>query len=107
MSNEHSAQAVQAHAPEADHKHAHPNEGVYVSVFVLLAILTVAEVFATFIPGLKAPLLIGLMTAKGWLIVQFYMHLRYDSKIFTWTFLIPIITGTLATIFLQPLMVMP
>ena len=79
------------------------NEGIYFAVFIALAILTIFEVLATYIPGLKVPLLLGLMGTKAWLVAQFYMHLRYDTKIFSWTFLIPLIVGGLITVLLQPL----
>lgn len=81
-----------------------PNEGTYFSIFILLAVLTLTELMVTYIPGIKVPLLLGLATTKAWLVVQFYMHLRYDSRIFSWAFVIPIAIGVLITIFLQPLL---
>lgn len=78
------------------HHREHPNEGVYFSVFIVLAVLTIAEVLVTYVPGLNTFLLLILMSLKAWFVVQFFMHLRYDSKIFSWTFLIPIIIGALA-----------
>ncbi|MBX3065761.1 MAG: cytochrome C oxidase subunit IV family protein [Anaerolineae bacterium] len=86
----------------AEHKEG--NEGIYFSVFVLLVILTLAEVLVTYIPGLKEPLLIGLMLSKAWLVAQFFMHLRYDNKILSWTFVIPLVMGFAALVLLQPLM---
>ncbi len=80
-----------------------PGESTYFSVFVLLAALTVAELLVTSLPILKIPLLLGLASAKAWLVIQFYMHLRYDNRLLTWVFLIPVAAGVLATLFLQPL----
>jgi cytochrome c oxidase subunit 4 len=92
------------HAPATTHAEEHGgNEGIYFAVFILLALLTIAEVLVTYIPGLKVPLLMGIMIGKAWLVAQFYMHLRYDNKIFSWTFLIPIVVGAAATILIQPL----
>jgi cytochrome c oxidase subunit 4 len=83
--------------PKSNERHReHPNEGVYFSVFIALAVLTVAEVLVTYVPGLNTFLLLFLMSVKAWLVVQFFMHLRYDSKIYSWTFVIPIIIGALA-----------
>jgi hypothetical protein len=31
------------------------------------------------------------------------MHLRYDNRLFTWIFLIPVAAGVLMTVFLQAL----
>jgi cytochrome c oxidase subunit 4 len=80
-----------------------PGEGTYFSVFVLLAALTVAELLVTSLPIFKIPLLLGLASAKAWLVIQFYMHLRYDNRLLTWVFLIPVVAGVLATLFIQPL----
>lgn len=80
-----------------------PNEGIYFSTFLLLAALTVAEVLVTYIPGLKAPLLFGLMVAKVWLVVSFFMHLRYDRPILRWVFVIPILLGVIVSLALSPL----
>ena len=85
--------------------HYLPGEGVYFAIFLLLAMLTVGELVATYLPPIaKVPLLLGLMAGKAWLVVQFYMHLRYDSRILTWSFLIPVIVGVIASLVLQPLL---
>lgn len=91
---------AQHSAIEAGHG---PNEGVYFSTFILLAALTVAEVLMTYIPGLKLPLLMGLMIAKVWLVVSFFMHLRYDRPLLKWVFVIPIALGVIMTLVLSPL----
>jgi cytochrome c oxidase subunit 4 len=88
---------------ETRKQHQAPGEGTYLSVFVLLAALTVAELLVTTLPILKIPLLLGLATAKAWLVIQFYMHLRYENRLLTWVFLIPVVAGVLATLFIQPL----
>jgi cytochrome c oxidase subunit 4 len=79
------------------------SEGTYFAIFVLLAVLTLIELVATYMPIVKVPLLLGLACGKAWLVVQFYMHLRYDSRILTWTFIVPVIIGVIATLLLQPL----
>jgi cytochrome c oxidase subunit 4 len=88
---------------QATHAEEHGNEGVYFAVFILLAILTIAEVLVAYLPVVKVPALLGLMVGKAWLVAQFYMHLRYDDKVFSWTFLIPVVVGAVAAIVLQPL----
>src|SRR5579862_7702577 len=90
---------VVAEAPA--HKTA--SEGTYFAIFLLLALLTLAELTSTYIPVFKVPLLLGLMVTKAWFVVSFYMHLRYDTKLFSWIILTPTIAGLLITIFLQPL----
>jgi cytochrome c oxidase subunit 4 len=98
------------HATPTDHAahdattHHKPGEGLYFAVFILLAVLTMIELLATYLPDLaKIPLLLGLATAKAFLVVQFYMHLRYEHKILTWSFLIPVVVGLIALLVLQPL----
>ena len=80
-----------------------PSEGTYFTIFLLLAALTVTELLVTYLQIVKIPLLLGLAVTKAWLVVQFYMHLRYDSRILSWTLLVPTLVGLGATIFLQVL----
>jgi cytochrome c oxidase subunit 4 len=89
--------------PQSVEEHKHPNEGVYFVVFLLLAILTLTELMVTYIPIVKVPLLLALAITKAWLVVAFFMHLRYDNRIFSYAMLIPVIVGTILTIILQPL----
>jgi cytochrome c oxidase subunit 4 len=84
-----------------------PSEAIYFTIFIVLAALTLTELMVTYIPILKVPLLLGLALTKAWLVVQFYMHLRYDSRIFTWSLLIPVGLGAVVTIALQILVNIP
>ncbi len=90
-------------APNATPEKTHPGEGTYLTIFLVLAILTVIELSVIYLPGLRYPLLIGLAFSKAWLVIQFYMHLRYDNRLFTWVFLIPVGAGVIITLFLQAL----
>ncbi len=90
----------------AEETHAAPGEGTYFAVFLLLAGLTLVELLVTYLQPIKVPLLLGLAVGKAWLVVQFYMHLRYDRRILTWSFLIPVIAGVIVTLFL-PWLVSP
>ena len=92
----------EAHEPS----HAHASEGTYFAIFLALAVLTLTELASTYIPFFKVPLLLGLATTKAWLVIQFYMHLRYDNKLFSWIILTPIIAGVVVTIVLQILVTM-
>jgi cytochrome c oxidase subunit IV len=106
---EHGTGNTGANSPLESHSHApaqghhQPNEGTYFAVFIALAILTVVELLVVYVPGLKVPALMGLMIGKAWLVVQYFMHLKYDAKIFSWTFLIPVVSGVIITLFLAPL----
>lgn len=67
----------------------HGGPATYVAIFVVLFLITAAEVAVTYFPELpQVPVLLALAAAKGILIVLFYMHLKYDSRIFTMFFVI-------------------
>jgi cytochrome c oxidase subunit 4 len=75
---------------------------IYTVVFGALAILTAIEVLIGTAPpgGLTIPVLIGLAIAKAALVVMYYMHLRTDSRLFTYILLIPVGFFILSTLFL-------
>ncbi|MBW3619231.1 MAG: cytochrome C oxidase subunit IV family protein [Actinobacteria bacterium] len=63
----------------------HPEARDYVKIAVVLAILTGLEIAASYIEvgGLFLPLLLGLMAIKFFLVAAFFMHLRYDTRLYT------------------------
>lgn len=82
------------HSATEHHPGAHPSPRVYVQIAVVLAILTMVEVAAYYIPTLQpvlAPLLILLSAAKFALVVMFFMHLKFDSKLFSVLFTGPLL----------------
>jgi cytochrome c oxidase subunit IV len=84
-SEHHLAHDHEEHALE----HAHPGAKTYVLVGVVLAIITVAEVFFYTQESVRAflvPLLLCLSAAKFVLVVGFYMHLKFDHPLFTGVF---------------------
>jgi cytochrome c oxidase subunit IV len=83
--------------------HAHPDGWTYIKVAFILFVITVAEVWAYYIPSLVAsslfnPALIVMSAAKFAIVVLFYMHLKYDHKLFKALFTGPLIVA-MATIF--------
>jgi cytochrome c oxidase subunit 4 len=67
-------------------EHAHPGPREYVLVGVILAIITAAEVttFYLHIPLLVLiPVLLVLAAIKFALVVMFFMHLKFDPRLFT------------------------
>ena len=82
--------ADHAHAVAGDHAAAHegghPSYFGYVKVFFVLLVLTAAEVGALYVPALHLVLpflLIGLAALKFGIVAAFYMHLKFDAKLFT------------------------
>lgn len=85
-----------------DHAHEHPTWGTYKWVAIILTVITALEVWAYYIPALVAspvfvPLLLIMSAAKFIIVVLFYMHLRYDHKLFKALFTGPLIIA-MATI---------
>jgi caa(3)-type oxidase subunit IV len=75
-------------------QHAHPTADVYLRVAAVLLILTVLEVGAFYVPAFHpvlVPVLLVLSGAKFTLVVMFYMHLKADSKFFTFLFGAPLL----------------
>ena len=67
----------------------HPTPFTYFKVAMILSIITAAEVGVFYIEDLGKgiiPILVVLSTAKFALVAMFYMHLRYDSRIFSGLF---------------------
>jgi cytochrome c oxidase subunit 4 len=56
----------------------------YVKIAAFLAVITGIEVAISYIDigPIFLPLLLGLMTLKFFMVVLFFMHIRYDAKIF-------------------------
>src|SRR2546423_13383168 len=74
-------------------EHAHPTAGVYLRVAAVLVILTVLEVGVFYVPAFHpvlVPVLLVLSAAKFALVVMFYMHLKADSRMFTFLFGAPL-----------------
>lgn len=77
-----------------DQEHAHPSEAEYVKVAVALGIATALEVaifYVTALRSLIAALLIPLMFVKFALVALWFMHLKFDSKLFRRLFIAGII----------------
>ncbi|HZP56696.1 MAG TPA: cytochrome C oxidase subunit IV family protein [Dehalococcoidia bacterium] len=63
----------------------HPGVGEYVNIGLLLALITAVEVAVYYIDiaGLIVPVLLVLSAAKFLLVVLFFMHLRFDNRLFS------------------------
>lgn len=70
--------------------HKHPADRDYVWVALFLAVVTGAEVAMSYIDVTKKvviPVLLVLMVIKFAVVIMWFMHLRFDSKMFTGMFL--------------------
>jgi caa(3)-type oxidase subunit IV len=67
-----------------------PRRPNYWLVFALLAAMTVIEVAITYMPGIPlAPVLLTMSFLKAMLVILYFMHLRSDSKWFSFIFFAP------------------
>ena len=98
------------HSPEAhgahDVHHAHPTAGTYFIVGAILTVITIVEVWAYYIPALVAstffvPLLLILSAVKFATVVMFYMHLKYDHRLFRVLFTGPLLIAALTLLALM------
>jgi cytochrome c oxidase subunit 4 len=96
--------SVSGHSAEAAHEgEHHPTWQTYVKIGVLLTIITAVEVSAYYIPAWETsrvyvPSMLILSAIKFIMVVAFYMHLKYDHKIFRALFTGPLIMAMLTII---------
>jgi cytochrome c oxidase subunit 4 len=73
-------------------EHAHPSARRYIQIAVILGVITALEVGLYYIPHeygfyqFLSPSLIALSAIKFGIVGAFYMHLKFDSKLFTYFF---------------------
>lgn len=77
-------------------EHAHPTWSTYWKVAVILTLITAVEVWVYYIPSFVAsrlfiPVMLIMSAVKFGIVVLFYMHLRYDSRLFKTLFTGPLI----------------
>ncbi len=75
---------------------AHPTARTYVGVAAVLAVITAVEVMVFYIEAMKpvlVPVLLTLSAAKFSLVVGFFMHLRFDARLFRALFVGPLIVA--------------
>lgn len=83
-------------AHDSHAEHYHPSWKEYKWVALILTIITIVEVWAYYIPSFVAsplfvPVLLIMSAVKFAIVVMFYMHLKYDHKLFRALFTGPLI----------------
>jgi len=89
--NEHAVEHAVGHAHAAEEHH--PQAPTYIVVAIILTILTAFEIGVFYAPSLQVilvPLLIILAILKFILVAAFYMHLHFDSRVFSALFIFPL-----------------
>jgi len=78
--------------PPGPHEHSHPGAKEYLAIAVVLTVITAIEVAVFYIPQMKpvlVPTLLTLSALKFALVAMFYMHLKFDHRLFSWLFVVP------------------
>ena len=87
---------VEEHGAVAAHND-HPTPATYFKVAMILSVLTAIEVAIFYVTQLSygiIPILAILSIGKFALVVMYYMHLKFDSKIFTGMFFFGMMVAT-------------
>jgi cytochrome c oxidase subunit 4 len=87
------------------HSHTHPDWSTYKWVALILTVITVLEVWIFYTPfaehRLFVPSLLMMSAAKFLIVVMFYMHLKYDAKLFRALFTGPLLIAVIVIISLM------
>ena len=83
--------------------HAHPTWKQYKWVALILTVITAIEVWVYYIPSFVAsklfvPSLLIMSAVKFAIVVMFYMHLKYDARLFRALFTGPLIIAVVTII---------
>jgi cytochrome c oxidase subunit 4 len=74
--------------------HPHPRQSEYVRIAVILTVITLVEigvVYAEMLAPVLVPILLVLSALKFALVVLFFMHLKFDNKLFSYLFTGPLL----------------
>ena len=87
--------SAEAHVA-AGEVHEHPTWATYKWVALILTVITIMEVWVYYIPAFVAsrlfvPALLTMSAVKFVIVVMFYMHLKYDHRVFRALFTGPLI----------------
>jgi cytochrome c oxidase subunit IV len=89
-------------SPRRDPAHReHATVGTYVIVAAILTAVTALEFGVIYVRRLAPvliPLLLTLSAGKFALVVMFFMHLRYDSRVLTFLFVVPLVLATILAV---------
>ena len=82
---------------------AHPTPATYVTIAIILAVITMVEVAAVYVEALGAvliPILLVLSATKFAIVAMYFMHLKFDSKLYSALFVggILLTSGILLTL---------
>ena len=86
---------------DAEHAHAPTSSKLYIRIAIILAIITFTEVAVSFLPNagvigvIEVAALLLLSITKGALVVMYFMHLKFDSRWFSFLLISGMLGATL------------
>jgi cytochrome c oxidase subunit 4 len=85
------------------HAHEHPGPGTYGIIALILTVITIAEVSAYYYKpweesAIYVPSMLTMSAVKFFLVVAYYMHLKFDHKLFRSLFTGPLLVAGLTMI---------
>jgi cytochrome c oxidase subunit 4 len=93
--------AAHEHGTATSAEGGHAGWKTYVVVGVILTVITAIEVAVFYIPalhGVVVPILLALSAGKFFIVVLWYMHLKYDSRIYWRVFFAPLSLAVLVVV---------
>ena len=89
---------MQGHEQEASqhHESAHPTPFKYIQVAIILTLVTMLEVGIYYVDALEdafVAIFISLSALKFLVVAMFYMHLKFDSRLFSGLFIFGLVLG--------------
>jgi len=68
---------------------AAPRRANYLGIFIILIVLTLIETLVSYVQQetIKFPVLIVLSVIKAVLVLLYFMHLKFDSRLYTYLFI--------------------
>ena len=75
-------------------EHPHPPTSTYLTIAAILTVITIVEVGVFYIPAFHpvlVPTLVTLSATKFALVAMFYMHLKFDHRLFRAVFVLPLL----------------
>jgi cytochrome c oxidase subunit 4 len=94
------------HAAHPEGQHGHPGAKQYLGIAIVLTLITAVEVAVFYVPAMKpmlVPTLLTLSALKFALVAMFYMHLKFDHRLFSWLFVVPMVIATFVILALMKL----
>jgi cytochrome c oxidase subunit 4 len=78
-------------APEEHHDSDHPSPARYIQIAVILTLITAFEVAIYYVESISKEafiiIFVGMGIIKFIIVAMFYMHLKFDHRLFTWLLL--------------------